>query len=30
MSEAKDTRADALVASYERAGYTRVAPALYS
>ncbi|HET9764298.1 MAG TPA: ATP phosphoribosyltransferase regulatory subunit [Casimicrobiaceae bacterium] len=28
MSEAKDTRADALVASYERAGYARVAPAL--
>src|SRR5690242_4423636 len=29
MTEAaKDTRADALVASYERAGYTRVAPAL--
>src|SRR5690349_913932 len=29
MSEAtKDQRADALVASYERAGYTRVAPAI--
>src|SRR5215469_11945062 len=28
MSEAKDLRADALVASYERAGYRRVAPAL--
>jgi ATP phosphoribosyltransferase regulatory subunit len=28
MSEAKDLRADALVASYERAGYARVAPAL--
>src|SRR5215475_91049 len=29
MTEAaKDLRADALVASYERAGYTRVAPAL--
>src|SRR5215469_7908921 len=28
MSEAKDLRADALVASYERAGYARVAPAM--
>src|SRR4029077_1778880 len=28
MSEAQDLRADALVASYERAGYARVAPAM--
>jgi ATP phosphoribosyltransferase regulatory subunit len=28
MSEAKDLRADALVASYERAGYAPAAPAM--